>query len=261
MAEEQHNFVRAQAFPATQWSLVDRARQGDDDLRRAALSVLLQRYMPALRAYLVMTRQTPPEQADDLLQSFVADKIIERNLLDAAAPERGKFRSFLLATLNHFVISAHRGGSAAKRAPSRGISGLNDAEQDGPVSDAHDPSAQFTYAWAKETIAEALRRMRLECERSDRPDLWAVLEGRVVRPAMEGAEPVPYERLVRDLSLATPLQACNLLTTAKRMFVRNLRAVAAEYTQDETEADSEIRELRAILSRAGGAESQRVPRM
>ena len=258
---KQHDSVRIQPFPATQWSLVDRARQGDDGLRRQALAVLLHRYLPALRAHLVLARRMPPDRADDLLQNFVADKIIERNLLASAAPGRGKFRTFLLATLNNYTISAHRCAAAAKRAPADRVAELGEAAAAEQVAGGADPSEQFTYAWAKETVGEAVRRMRQECDSSGRADVWRVFEARVVRPALEGVEPVAYERLVRELGLAAPLQACSLLVTGKRMFLRNLRAVAGEYADDGADgADSEIRELREILSRGGGAESPRVSR-
>jgi hypothetical protein len=59
-----------------------------------------------------------------------------------------------------------------------------------------------------------------------------------------------------QLKLETPLQACALLTTAKRMFARNLRAVAADYAESEQGAEAELDDLRRILSR-GGAESSR----
>src|SRR5947208_3626715 len=105
---------RPESFPATQWSLVDRARQQDTGARDDALAKLLERYLPALRAHLTLEKRIrPPERADDLLQGFVADKIIEQRLLDHADEGRGKFRSFLLVTLNNYVISQHRGDNAA----------------------------------------------------------------------------------------------------------------------------------------------------
>ena len=107
--------MRVQPFPATQWSLIDRARQSDAGRRGAALGVLLHRYMPALRAYLVLTRRMPPEQADDLLQSFIADKIIERNLLDRAERERGKFRSSRSITMRSARTAAPPPRSARRR--------------------------------------------------------------------------------------------------------------------------------------------------
>jgi hypothetical protein len=76
----------------------------------------------------------------------------------------------------------------------------------------------------------------------------------VVLPSFEGSAPVGYETLVRELKLSSPLAACSLLCTAKRMFSRNLRAVAEEYTEPGAGADSEIEELRRILA-DGGAQS------
>ena len=111
--------VPIQPFPATQWSLVESARQSDTKIRHRALSVLLERYLPALRAYLVAEKRIDAERAQDLLQGFIADKIIEQRLLDHAQQAKGKFRSFLLVTLNHYVVSQHRTEAAAKRARRR----------------------------------------------------------------------------------------------------------------------------------------------
>jgi RNA polymerase sigma-70 factor (ECF subfamily) len=247
---------QSQRFPATHWSLVDRARQTDEAARHEALEDFLRRYLPALRAHLVIERRMPAERADDLLQGFVADKIIEQRLLDHAQEGRGKFRSFLLVTLNHYVISQHRNENAAKRVPITGLAELGDAAQQ-PAGGA-DPAQAFNTAWARELVAEALRRMRAECQKSGRDDLWTIFQGRVVRPAFEGEEPVGYEQLVRELGLTAPLEACRLLTTAKRMFTRNLRSVASEYASGDGDTDGEIEDLRRILADAG-ASSPRPP--
>jgi RNA polymerase sigma-70 factor (ECF subfamily) len=246
-------------LPATEWSLVDLARQETDhSAARDALAVLLKRYLPALQSHLVNDRHIDPQGAEDLLQGFVADKIIEQNLLDHAARERGKFRSFLLATLDHYVVSAHRLASAAKRRPEAGLAALSDNADRLQAAGNEDPARAFDVAWARELIAEAISRMRAECERSSRPDVWRIFQARVVVPAMEGGEPVAYEQLVRELGLEAPLIACSLLATAKRMFARNLRAVAGEYAETTGAADAEINELREIL--AAGAKSSHRPR-
>ena len=237
-----------QPFPATQWSLVDRARQTDEQARREAMSDFLLRYLPALRAHLIAERRMTRERADDVLQGFVADKLIEQRLLDHAEEGRGKFRSFLLVTLNHYVISQHRSDSAAKRLPITGLGELGEMAHQ--VAGGEDPAQSFNVAWARELIAEALRRMQTECVQSRRGDLWTIFQGRIVRPAFEGGEPVGYEQLVRELGLAAPLEACRLLTTAKRMFSRNLRSVASEYAGDQGDTDEEIEDLRKTLAQA-----------
>ena len=76
-------------FPSTQWSLVGRAGQMTGERRREALATVLHRYMPALRAHLVLGRRIPPDRADDLIQGFIADKMIEQNLLSTAEQNRG----------------------------------------------------------------------------------------------------------------------------------------------------------------------------
>jgi hypothetical protein len=106
-------------------------------------------------------------------------------------------------------------------------------------------------------VSEAVARSKAECERNRRPDLWRIFDTRVLRPSLEGEEPVDYQQLVDELGLTAPLQACALLTTAKRMFVRNLRAVAAEYADGGAQGvDAEIEDLRQILSK-GGAQSRK----
>jgi hypothetical protein len=247
-------------LPATEWSLVDLARQqSDHSASRDALAVLLKRYLPALRSHLVSNRRIDAEQADDLLQGFVADKIIEQRLLEHAARERGKFRSFLRVTLDRYVVSTHRSATAAKRRPDAGLFELADNADRIQGSGCDDPARAFEVAWARELIAEGIARSRAECARSNRPDLWRIFQARVVIPAFEGGEPVAYDQLVRELGLEAPLVACSLLATAKRMFARNLRGVAGEYADSDGGVDREISELCQILG-GGGAKSSRRPR-
>src|SRR4051794_14531288 len=71
-------------FPKTHWSLVRRAggnEETDRQARKAALAALLARYQPALRSYLRVVRRMPADAADDLLQDFIADKLLEQDLL------------------------------------------------------------------------------------------------------------------------------------------------------------------------------------
>jgi len=92
-----------ETFPSTRWSLVDRAGQGDSQARREALGKLLECYLPALQAHLVHHNRLPPEKADDLVQEFVADKVLEKDLMARADQRLGKLRTFLLTALNRFV--------------------------------------------------------------------------------------------------------------------------------------------------------------
>jgi RNA polymerase sigma-70 factor (ECF subfamily) len=236
-------------FPATEWSLVERAAGLGGRARGGHLEMLLRRYLPALGAYLRLHLGMGAEEAEDLLQSFVAEKVVEQNLIARADQGRGKFRTFLLCTLRNYAVEQRRARAAARRRPESGAP-VHLEESVEISSAAPGPAEQFDIAWARQTIAEATGRVRQECERTGRTDVWTILNERVIRPALEGVEPVGYAELVGRLGLATPIQACNLLTTGKRMFARCLRDVVRDYTSGE-DPDEEIAELRAILAAAG----------
>jgi RNA polymerase sigma-70 factor (ECF subfamily) len=230
------------SFPSTQWSLVDRATAGDTVARRRALGDLLTRYMPALRAHLVLNKRIDRERADDLLQGFITSKVLEQGLISRANPDRGRFRSLLLTSLNNYVIDVYRHQTATPSALS-----LSESDRLPPSSDSDIRSDVFDVAWARELLGDVLRRMQAECERNRRPDIWGIFESRIVAPILDNADTLPYEQLVQRFGFRSPTQAANALVTAKRMFVRILRSVVAEYA-GASAVDAEIRDLQQILA-------------
>src|SRR4026207_607630 len=87
-------------FATTHWSVVLSARDGNESQARDALAGLCEVYWYPLYAYLRRRGFAPPD-AEDLTQSFLA-YLLSKDFLARVAPQRGKFRSFLLASLNHF---------------------------------------------------------------------------------------------------------------------------------------------------------------
>jgi hypothetical protein len=235
--------------PLTDWNLIRSAGSMSSTPQKVALQALVVQYLPALQAHVASKWRIAGGQTEDWVQAFLSAKVVEGNLLSSARPERGRFRNFLRKTLDDFIISQIRHQNAKKRSPGR----IGDLESAAPAVDrGPDPNMAFEIAWAKQVIADAVERMKRECQASQREDLWGVFESRVLQPALDAsAPPMPYETLVRKFGFNSPLQAANALTTAKRMFERNLRAVLREYVQDEKELEDEIIELRAILSRGG----------
>ena len=228
-------------FPATQWSLVDAVRRGEPQARRRALDTLLTRYLPALRAYLVLERRMDADRAADVLQSFVADKIVERDLIARAEKSRGKLRTFLLTALQRFAIDAGRKRDA-RAAPS--VEELD-------AGHAAAPSAAFDREWAAQVINQTLARMEANTRQWGRLDLWEIFKGRVVAPAFDNAAPTPYEQLTGRFGFSSNDQAANALVTAKRLFARLLREVISEYAPDADDLEEELRELRAALAGSG----------
>jgi hypothetical protein len=165
-------------------------------------------------------------------------------LIARANPDRGRFRSLLVTSLNNYVVDVYRHQATTPVAFS-----LTDSDQISPGIDTDVRSDVFDVAWARELLGDVLRRMQTECTQSRRPDIWGIFESRIVAPILENAKALPYEQLVRRFGFRSPVQAANALVTAKRMFVRILRSVIAEYA-GVSAVDDEIRDLQQILASA-----------
>ncbi len=236
-----------QPFPHTHWSLVRRAGAPDAAARHDALATLLARYQPALRSYLRVVRKIPPDEADELLQSFIADQLLEHDLLRRADQARGRFRTLLLTSLNNFVVS--RGRHARRRA----------AEPLAPEAHAAaDPAPDLAVqaAWARALVHEVLHALERQCALARRPDIWLVFQGRILAEVFGTGRVVPYEELAAQLQLSSPAQAANLLVTAKRMYARLLRLAVGEYECRPEDVDAEIADLRQTLADGAGACSE-----
>jgi hypothetical protein len=204
--------------------------------------------LPALHAHLVYKRLRPDE-ADDLLQEFVAGKILEKDLIARADRKLGKFRTFLLTALDRFLVDSIRARQAKKRAPDAGrLQRIGERRE--PVQAAAGPSKAFDVAWARGVLDEALRRMQAQCESTGRPEVWGVFQCRVLEPILNGTEPAGYDELIERFGLKSPSQASNVLITAKRTYARALRSVVAEYARDGHEIAEEIAQLREVLARS-----------
>lgn len=238
------------AFPSTDevWPLVERARDGTADAAsRIALGQLLVKYLPPLRAHLVLRKRIDPERAEDLLQSFIAGKVCEQQLIARADRQRGRFRTFLLTALENHIVGVLRHDRAGIRHPGAPMAQV-DEHQDALA--APEPAAEFDVAWARMVLDRAITAMKDECAASNRPDLWGVFEARVLAPTLTGADPVDYDELVKRFHLQSAAQAGNLMTTGKRMFRRALESVVGEYAGSQDEVASEIADLTALLAKA-----------
>ena len=135
-------------FPTTQWTGVQRAGQ-QNTFGRLALGELLTRYAAPLRAHLIFGRRLPRDSADDLLQAFICDRVLEQELVECAAQEKGKFRTFLLVALNRFVSNSLRDSKRQCRSPRQGAC-VEDAAN--AVDPQPGPCEAFELAWARQVL-------------------------------------------------------------------------------------------------------------
>lgn len=240
----------AAPFPPTRWSVVESARTLNEEHRLAALERFLNAYYDALLSYTRRQFRLPEEMARDYLHEFILSRVIRKNLLALADRTRGRFRSFLVRTLNRFIIDELRKARAAKRSPEEPLASLDDTMIQALEDVSLPTQDSFDLEFARGVVQQALARMRSRCEATNRMDLWKVLQDRVLSETLEGGQPLPYDVLAALLGVGTPAQAANLLTTAKRMFGRVFKSVVRDYEADEASVEEEIKALRHALSNA-----------
>lgn len=229
-------------FPTTQWSEILRAGQQDALRDPEALGRLLRKYMPAMMIYLTRTRGCSEDQAEDMVQGFVLDKMILGQLIARADKQRGKFRTLLLTALNNYASNLRRRQRADDPSRRRG----DDMTQ--IARDAPGPAHVYEVEWARRIVSEALKSMQDACRAAGRMDVWSVFVVRIVDPIFNNTQAPSYQRIVEQFGYENPAQACNILVTGKRMFARILRAIITEYVADEELVDEEINELWKILN-------------
>jgi len=200
---------------ATRWTLIARAADSDaPDVQ--ALNELMTQYLPVLRGVVRRWPTLDEATGEDLVQSFVQKRILEKNLLGKVDRDKGRFRTFLYRSFRNHIADELRKQRATRRSPGDGNLVSYD-EVEGGVGRESDMEMAFHVSWVRHVLEEACRQMEDRCRTGGRMDCWLVFEARLKAPLLEGRAPMPYADLVDRLKLASPTQASNLLVTAKRM--------------------------------------------
>jgi RNA polymerase sigma-70 factor (ECF subfamily) len=231
-------------FTTTHWSLVVAARpdQASRTAARKALEELCRAYWYPLYAF-VRYRGYAPDEAQDLTQSFFAT-LIETRGFASADPERGRFRSYLLGAMKHFLANEWHRARTKKRGGDVTFLDLDALDPEAryalaPARSA-DPDAGFDREWAQETIARAMEKLRVESETRGRGALFEGLRG-----SLTGDEPPRGETAAR---LGMTEGAVKVAVHRLRQRYRQLlRAEIAETVTDPEEIDVEMRHLVGAL--------------
>lgn len=150
-------------FATTHWSVVLAVGAAQTTLAQQALSRLCQSYWYPLYAY-VRRRGWNPEDAEDLTQEFFA-RLLRKESLRHISREGGRFRSFLLKSLNRFLTDEWKRARALKRGAGKVISlDLASAESRfrAEPADLHTPEILYDRSWALALLGRTFNRLREE---------------------------------------------------------------------------------------------------
>jgi RNA polymerase sigma factor (sigma-70 family) len=247
------DYSQADPFAATHWSVIVAAgkTQTDPEAARAALAQLCQTYWPPLYTY-VRARGYTVHDAQDLTQDFFA-YLIEHKIYACTDRQKGKFRSFLLASLKNFLSHAREREQTLKRGGGRDFIPLDEGrtEEAESLFQTHASSGSaalpedrlFERTWAETLIATALGRVAAAYKAEGKENLFERFQTFLT----VGADPLPtYSELAAHLAVAESTIRSHV-TRLRARYRELLRAEVRRTVDTEAEVDQELRELLRVL--------------
>ena len=239
------------AFATTAWSriLLAQGRAPDCAERRQCLEHLAVAYWTPVYAF-ICRRGATTENALDLTQAYFT-LFLEKNVVDQARPDKGRFRAFLLTSVRNFLANEADYRKAAKRAPKEALRSLNITEESSravmlSVAAASDPpETAFMREWARAVVAQAMERLRHACETDRTMDAWRIFD-RHLNAVQSGADR-SYEATAQELGFSVEKVRKGLFRARKR-FSDVLREVIRESVTSDAEVDDELKDLRQYFA-------------
>jgi DNA-directed RNA polymerase specialized sigma24 family protein len=251
LAETIHG--QSDTFASTHWSVVLAAgeSQADPEVAQTALAQLCQTYWAPLYTF-VRSRGHTVHDAQDLTQSFFA-YLIEHKIYARVDREKGKFRSFLLASLKNFLGHAYDREQTLKRGGSLDFLPLDDARAEAAESlfQTHFASGEliggdrlFERSWAEALVGAGLKRLAAEQRAEGKEKLFGKL-----RIFLTGsADPLPtYDQLAVRLNLPASTLRSHV-TRLRARYREFLRAEVRRTVDTDAEVDGELHELFRVLA-------------
>jgi RNA polymerase sigma-70 factor (ECF subfamily) len=234
------------AFATTHWSIVVTVGSHEATRAREALARLCQSYWYPLYAF-VRRRGYSAEDAQDLTQEFLA-RLLEKNWVGDADRTKGRFRTFLISAMKHFLSDEWDKARAQKRGGGASSVSLEfdtaETRYSREPADDVTPERHFELRWALTLLEEVLNRLRTEYESEGRKELFAALHCCLV--GERAAQ--PYAELAKSLN-TTESAVKSSVHRLRQRYRLLLREEIANTVAGPDEVDEELRHLFSVLSR------------
>jgi RNA polymerase sigma-70 factor (ECF subfamily) len=245
-----NGYRQSDLFPSTHWSVIVAAArtQAEPEVAQAALAELCQTYWAPLYSF-VRRRGYTVHDAQDFTQSFFA-YLIEHKIYARADRQKGRFRSFLLASLKNFLADASDRERTVKRG--RGQSFLPVHEEQAKEAEwlfqTHNATSSedqlFDRSWAEALVAAGLERLSADYKGEAKKKLFNEL--RIFLTS--SADPLPT---YADLAVRLDTAESTLRSHVTRLRARYREALRAEVRRTvdtEAQVDEELHELLRVLT-------------
>ncbi len=239
------NNREARHFATTHWSVVLKAGRSEAAAAAAALDRLCQGYWFPVY-YFIRRKGHDAHEAQDLTQGFFA-KLLEKNWLESADPNRGRFRTFLLTAVTRFLANEYDRSRAGKRGGGQAVLSFDAEDAEGryllePASDLT-PETLFERQWAHQVLETVLDKLREEFDGGGRAGRFDALKGFLLGDRGQ----VSYAETAARLGLTESAVKSGIHRLRQR-YGALLREEIAQTVETSAEIETEIAHLLNILS-------------
>jgi RNA polymerase sigma-70 factor (ECF subfamily) len=230
-------------FQTTLWTTVVAAGQLSSPDAKAALDRLCQIYWRPVYAY-IRKRMPSSQQAEDLTQSFCA-RLLEKNYVARADRTRGRFRSFLMTSVENFLCDEYDRATSLKRGGSQRPLSLDIAlaDEENEPAVALTPAQAFERRWARSLLDQVMTQLASECRGTGRFRLFEHLQAHF----WGEADSIPYGQLSKELGM-THVHLRVAVHRMRQRYREILREEIAQTVSSPGEIDSELRYLLQVVS-------------
>jgi RNA polymerase sigma factor (sigma-70 family) len=236
--------ARGSEFKTTLWTEVMLAGDTASPESTAALEGLCRTYWYPLYSF-VRRQGHDPHAAQDLTQAFFLD-LLEKRFLNAVDGDRGRFRSYLLARLKHFLANEWTHQRRQKRGGGQALFSLDEAEAEGRYGqqplDQATPDRLYERRWAQTILEEVLRKLAADYEGLEQAKRFETLKAFLV-PAEDACS---YADAAASLGM-TESAVKSAIHRLRERYRELLRAEIASTVATSSEVDEEIRYLFSVL--------------
>lgn len=234
----------AAQFATTHWSVVLEAGEGASPESAAASERLCRTYWYPLYAF-VRRKGYAAADAEDLVQDFFAT-FLQKGYVERADPARGRFRTFLLTSMQNFLHNAQDRLTALKRGGGQLLLSWDTAAIEdrcqGQLGDGMSPEKAYEKRWATALLQEVLDRVRADFKTTGRAELFEALKGHL----WAEDDAVPYAELGAKLGM-TPMALKVTVHRLRQRFGERLREEIAHTVTNPAEVEDEIQHLIALF--------------
>jgi RNA polymerase sigma-70 factor (ECF subfamily) len=233
-------------FKKTYWTSLLRAKDKKSSGYQSAINHLISTYWKPVYFY-IRRKGYDVETAKDLTQSFFT-VFLEKEYLKSVDREKGKFRTFILVALNHFLSKEREYLNAKKRGGSKIVQSLDFVRAETEIRyepvDKETPEKILNRSWAQTILNQALENLRQEFSDESSRIYFEVFE--YYLNSGQADQSATYKKMAGQFGISET-DVRNYLHRIKRKYREHIKNEIRKYVADEDALKEEMQELFSVL--------------